>query len=360
MSEDSLLLFQIKSHISRPDSAHNLARAQRKMHEGFRQFRTLIEAAESLTNTTLANLKGIEVPFNIRSFKSIYIICVVDLIQDPGAQPVHFRTTGHNDHEYPIFAVGFEARDLLFLLHQLDTIPDFTTYLSTLVVLETKFPISLEMTFLDLLAYIRLYPEELVEALESGKTPVHLIPGIAENMMDRLSEFEMEKSYLIDDIIDWLHQLVEMPHKQAEAISSKQDFSVNSTQPYWVVASKLANLPRNGRLGLARLIQEKRVDAQIDGYSYGIMVTGDRAFLTYFSASSQTDRIRELGGLCIAFLTEHSFVNDVVGLCFPTSGEWDYLCEAAFLKRDDVSDIDALKSKVREQNLFSPPRVIGN
>lgn len=354
MLDDTLLLFQIKSHQSKPDSPHNLNRAQRKVYEAFRQFRVLIEASESMCNAELTNHLGIAIPFNIKSFKSIYLICVIDFIQDESAQAVHFRTTGYNEHDLPIFCFGFEAEDLYFLLHQCDTIPDFTAFLSSLALLENNAPVSLDMNYLDLLAFTRLYPFELLSILDGAQSCPHLEPGIGVELIKRGAEFEMEESYLVDDIIAWLHSSIGSSFQLPKRKAHIENVKANSAESYWMIAGKLASMPRNKRQLFAGLITRKRTGAIEREFSYGAMEDAKCAYLVHSSVFSRENRVREVGGLCLALLATRPNLDQVIGLAFPPAGQNEGEYEAIVIKREWCEDLSDLKSEVLKHEIFEP------
>ncbi len=358
MVEDTLLVFQVKSHQWKKDSPHNIGRIQKKLLEAWKQFRVFIEAADSLRNAKLKNQRGVEIDFDISSFKAIFLIFVVDVLKPDDVPPIRLRTLGFNCLEVPVFAAGFEAADLQFLLHQCDTVPDFTTYISCLTHLENTVPDSIELSYLEILAFLRLYPEEISALLEKGTKPIHLKKGIDAEYLKRSRAFEMEISYMVDDFIEWLHRSIGTALNLPEGTVKDLVWPENSVQGFWKIANRLANLPRLQRQALARLMYEKRYCAGKWSASWGALISSETAILVYATESERPNRIKELGGLCLSLLSQHENFNAVVGLGFPPHGQREGESDAIFIDRDWAPDLSSFKSDVDKHGIFAPPREI--
>lgn len=354
--EDTLLVFQIKSHISRPDSPHNIDRLSRKMAEGFRQFRVLVEATKGLKNATLKNRHGIEVPFSLDFFSSIFLVCVIHVIQDESEKPIHVRTLGENSEDLPIFTVGLEANDLFFLVHQCDTVPDFTNYIATMLYLEKQAPVSKSFSYLDLLAFIRLYPDELMALIEANIAPKHLNTDSTNELLLRGSEFEFPESYLVDAIIARIHELVDLSPElnPPDALP----IPISHRESYWIIANKLAVLTRESRQTLASMIIAKRHKAHAAGYGYATMIQNGCAYTVHSSSSSPRHVAKELAGVCLATLATNEVANLCVGLAFLPGEDMVETFVAAYYDRNWGPQLDALKEKVQAQGLFEPAQEI--
>lgn len=347
---DTLIAFQVKSHLGRPDSKHDFDRAMRKVYEAYRQFRTLLEASTD-HGLTVTNDRGIEIPFNLSTFNDVSLVAILHYTTDVGSSaPWHLRSVGFRDDTLPITFRAFEANDFFFLSQQFDTIPDFTLFLRLLDVLEEKAAHALELNFADLTAFTRLYWNEIVDLLERGTPPAHLREGIVNELLERAHEFEFEESYVVDLLLEGLHTCTGNKPFFDEAALGQLRFPPRSINTYWHAASFLALTSRLQRQQIGRLLLHKCAMAVSRGYAYGAVMYGRDAILVHSSNSSRTDRARELGGLSIAFLATHK-VDSVFAIGAPAGRPID-THEFAFVKREWLSEVD-LHADPRYRDLFS-------
>lgn len=359
MSGETLIVFQVKSHRAQPDSKHNFERASRKIYEAFRQFRVLLEAVDDNALRSVRSARGVDVPFDLKSFKDIFLVVVLNYLDESNKPPPwHLRTVDFIDDEVPISLRGFEAEDFFFLASQFDTIPDFTTFLRVLDLIETKSPQSLALNFADLTAFVRLYPDELIALVDTGTPPAHLREGIANDLLDRAAEFENAESYTVDEILADLHTGMRNEALFDEAILIRLRFPPSSVQAYWSAASALAATTRIQRQQIALLLKRKRDFAALEGHAYGALIlqTGREAVIVHSSASSRNDRARELGGLSIAFFAVHD-VQEVIAIGAPPGSE---LCnhELTYIRREWLGENGAADGDFRYHLLFGAPQSV--
>ncbi len=352
-----LIVFQVKTHQARPESEHDKSRASRKILEAYRQFRTLLEGISDPKLRSLTNSKGIEVPFDLKSFSEIYLVALLDYVQGDDSHHSSWRPRGFNDHDLPISFNAFEAQDFFFLAHQFDTVRDFTTFLDILNTLEKRAPSVFQSGYPHLVSLYRLYPEEVIDAVEKGIHPPHLSDGIVNEFLQRGSPDE-EASYIFDAILDLLHTSVGSSMASVSKVfSSKLRAPYNSTEAYWRTITHLACTTRWQRQQLAEVVFQKMEAARIHGFAFGLTIFPDekRAILIYCSESSRIDRTRELGGVALAFIASHD-IDSVTGLSMAPIGGIDG-CEFLAIERDWISDLPALQQEVRRNpSLFSAPR----
>jgi hypothetical protein len=350
---DTLLAFQVKSHRGRPDSKHDSDRAMRKVYEAYRQFRAILEASDQ-EGLTVTNDHGIEIPFNLATFSDVSLVAILHYTADDGrTAPWHLRSAGFRDDTLPITFRAFEAKDFFFLSQQFDTIPDFTTFLRVLDVLEEKAGHALRLNFADLTAFTRLYWNEIIELLDNGTAPVHLREGVVNEILKRAHEFEFEESYIVDLLLEGLHTGTGNKPFFDEAVLGQLRFPPRSIDAYWHAASALALTSRLQRQQIGRLILHKCEMAMSRDYAYGAVMDGRSAILVHSSNSSRTDRARELGGLSIAFLATHE-VDSVLAIGV-TAGNPFQDHEFAFIRREWLSKED-LHADPRYRDLFAPSR----
>lgn len=359
MAGDTLIVFQVKSHQGRPHSKHDLERASRKIYEAFRQFRVLLEAADDNSLRSVRSARGVDIPFNLKSFKDIFFVVVLNYLSESNEPPPwHLRTVDFNDDEVPISLRGFEAEDFLFLASQFNTIPDFTTFLRVLDLIETKSPESLALNFADLTAFVRLYPDELIALIDTGTPPPHLREGVADELLVRVEEFANAESYAIDEILADLHTGMRNEALFDEAILKRLRFPPSSVEAYWSAASAIAATTRIQRQQIALLLKRKRNVAASEGHAYGALIlqTGREAVIVHSSASSRNDRARELGGLSIAFFAVHN-VQEVIAIGAPPGAD---SCnhELTFIRREWLGENDATAVDPRYHLLFGAPKSV--
>jgi hypothetical protein len=351
---NTLIAFQVKSHLGRPECEHDFDRAMRKVSAAERQFRSLLEALDDENLTVLTNQRGISVPFDLRSCSDIALVTVLHYVgEDRTSPPWRLRSAGLVDETIPITLRAFEANDFFFLAHQFDTIPDFTMFLRVLDLLDEKTD-SLRLNFADLTAFARLYPDEILELIDHGTQPTHLREGIAGELIPRADDFDFEESYVVDAIIARLHSGIGGDPLFDESLLGKLRFPPGSVDAYWEAATMLALTSRLQRQHIARLLLRKCAAAAREGHAYGAIISqsGKEAYLVHSSDSSRTDRARELGGLSIAFLGTHD-VNSVLAIGAPAGPSLENQ-EITYLRREWLPDA-SVESNPRIQSLFAAP-----
>ncbi len=354
--DDTLIVFQVKSHLARAHSEHDFERASRKIYKAFRQFRSLLEAIKDAELLFVRSSRGFEVPFNLKSFKNVFLVVVIHYLQDNDrALPLHFRTLGFCDENTPISFRAFEFRDFLFITEQFDTIPDFTLFLRLMDFLELKTDVAPTLDFPDLIAFLKMHYEEVIDLLDSGRRPPHLYPGIAKEFLRRIDEFMFHESYLIDDVLDALHTGTRNINDVYKTLRGLR-FPPNSFEAYWHTATSIARTSRMQRQHIARLLCKKREVAVGRGYAFAAIMLedGSEAVLIHSSFSSRVDRVKELGGLALSFLATHP-VDSVLGVAAPPgfgADDHDFIT----IRREWAGDLESVRHQVQEHNLFAAPR----
>jgi hypothetical protein len=352
---DTLLVFQVKSHLARPQSKHDEDRAHRKILNAFRQFRVMIEATSDQGLDSIRNRRGLNVPFNLRSFDKIFFIVVLHYIQEADALPKSFRSMGFNEVAMPLSLRAFEAKDFFFLAHQLDTVPDFTAFLYLLHALELSHPKALGMNLADLLAFLHLYRSEMLDLIDNGAVPAHLRPGIFEDFRPRAQQFEFPESYMIDEILEQFHTAVGADAILDEPLRGLR-VPLNSVEAYWHTANALAGTFRAERQEIASLLIQKRKAAVERGHAYGAVWIENRgeAVIVHSSCSSRRDRMREMGGLALALHAKHDLKSVLVIGAPP--GEYFDNHDVLSLRKEWISDIDSVKADLGAVPIFAEPR----
>ena len=352
---DTLLVFQIKSHLSRPQSKYDEDRAHRKILNAFRQFRVMIEATSDQGLKSIRNTRGLDVPFNLKCFDKIFLIVVLHYIQEDDAPPKSFRSIGFNEVSMPISLRAFEANDFFFLAHQLDTVPDFTTFLYLLHALELWHPEALGMNLADLLAFLHLYRSEMLDLIDNGAVPAHLRPGVFEDFRPRAKQFEFPESYMIDAILEQLHTGVGSNAMLDEPLRGLR-VPFNSVEAYWHTPNALASSCRAERQEIGELLIQKRKAAVEGGHAYGAVWIENRkeAVIVHSSCSSRRDRMREMGGLALALHAKHD-LKSVLVIGAPPGEHFDNH-DVLSLPKEWISNLESLRADLGALPIFAEPR----
>jgi hypothetical protein len=348
---DTLIVFQVKSHISRSDSPFDLDRTQRKVEEGFRQFRAILEATKDADLNELQNSRGITVPFNIRSFKTIFLVVVLNVIRDDDT-PVHCRCGDWSLENIPIVSTALEVRDFHFLARQFDTIPDFTTALGCWALICRHKDVLAHLGLAEFCASLRLYPDEWIIFAEQGKPLPDLGPEVVPKWLSEWKDSDEDESYLVDMMLEQLHSAIGLTLDLPESIQTKLRGAPDAACTYWQVATLLAMFPRRERQVLGQLLLRKREQARKDDFAYAAIRGGVQNVVIHVSHSSHVDRISELGGLCLARLASTE-AETVLGIStgidkFPFGG-----FQFIYLRREWIGDIEGLKRRFADQPVFA-------
>ena len=219
---DTLLTFQVKSKFqskkASAKSSIDLQRVTNTIDEAVIQVRTIKRALMNDWLRGIQTVRGFSIDIDPTDIVEVAGVVILDLVgEETLSKDEQTQLFGSFIVERGLPIHVFLASDFFALSHELDTIADFTRFLKITQELYNEDLIRVPPLTLDLLAFHKMHPEYLEEAIESG-TIVYFEEGIWEayqtHHADAIAERERlnEPSYLIDGIIDYLHSSVDYGH----------------------------------------------------------------------------------------------------------------------------------------------------
>jgi hypothetical protein len=137
--------------------------------------------------TEVQTVKGFDIPFNPSDFKHVIGIVIIDLVGEenfPRVERTRFLTDYLHMHNMPIHILMRDDFDLIS--SEIDTLPDFTKFLSTREQLNNKGLFLLPVPVLDFLAIYKTQPEIIEKAL-SESINLNFGEGLWDEYQERFS-----------------------------------------------------------------------------------------------------------------------------------------------------------------------------
>jgi hypothetical protein len=281
--DNYLLAFQVKTKIEKKSATQktdvDYKRIERVIEKAIDQLKTIKHALSLNRITELTTVRGYTIPFTCASVEKLIGVVIIDLVGEENF-PKTDQTlilngfTVRNDIPTHIFMrYEFEA-----ISSEIDTLPDFVDYLMNREVLYGNNMFLVPPHELDLLSMCKLYPERVQKATES-QANIIVEDGIWEQYQDQFAD-EIKKrnelngpSYMIDQVINWLHSSVGFELNTEVLQHIKHKFQ-GTIEGYLAISIVLAKIPRLQR----RLIGEKmlRCLRQADDIGHGHSLIVDK------------------------------------------------------------------------------------
>jgi len=255
---DTLLAIQVKSRkaelISGELSRSRHSRLTRAIEGAIHQFRALAEALNSSGFEMLPNARGIDVRLERRNLsKVILVVIFVPVVAGAQSNPIRFKFTRSCYPEGDIPVHLFTVEEFQVLLTLLDTMSDLVLHLETRWLLLREKLIPADSDVLDMWAFTTFERKKVREAFETG-TPT-VVAGMHEKHIESLRDLEIseEASYLLDLLIERLHEAIGAKgccsEKLREAVV--QLAPPGSSDAYHLIIPFLVRLNREERSRLA-------------------------------------------------------------------------------------------------------------
>jgi len=358
-----LLAFQVKSKKEHKKVSEKtgveIVRIDRVANDAVEQLKTIKRVIESKWLESLTTVKGFEIPFDSSVYENVIGIVIIDLIGEEvfsKDERTEFIQSYVFKHGMPIHVFMRDEFDVLST--ELDTLPDFISYLEKRKLMIERGLLLLPVSILDFLAFYKTDPDELDRVLDND---IHLLleDRMWENYQSKFSDVikrrnELNKpSYLIDAIIDFLHTSVGFT--LSNDITKELGFTgQGSLESYLATARELASLSRLERRSLGeRLLRCLRcAENQEQSYSMIVKERDASAFLVLSMSGKRSKRRYRLYLLC-AMAYCYLDLKKIIGIATePLSAEYrSYdalgMKDVKFENRDDLVE--------QAKNFFSKP-----
>jgi hypothetical protein len=342
---DVLIAFQVKSKEEKKlggKSSIDYKRITKKVENGIDQLKTIKRALGTNRFSSLKTVKGYAIPFNCAAVKKTIGVVILDLIGEDRIPPEE-RTSIWNGFtvKFGIPIHVFMRQDFEAISNELDTVPDFLKYLEVrekIRLAEKSFMSGEELDFLAL--YKTNWP--VVEDLLNSKvTGMYLDSGLWDSYQknEKLRKSRSEKnhrSYLVDQIIEWLHTSVGYKQIDFNPRDDKSSCDIGSVENYVGIITELASFTRLQRKEIGYLLLEKAKKADSSARSYGLLTfpEEERGIVVLCSNEEKKARIEILYQLCAVAYCKYRLTK-IVGLALNSLKELSRSTDALIL--DGVS-----------------------
>jgi hypothetical protein len=207
---------------------------------------------------------------------------IFDLIGEDNLHPYE-RTAIINGFEirYSIPIHIFKRNEFEIISSEIDTLPDFLHYIETRETLFAKKLFAIPPLELNLLALYKAKPEDIHLAIQETASVI-IDDNYWEWYQDECKDLIRERnsynrlSYLIDDVINWLHSGVDFDLREFGVNQNVLDFMGGeyhgTVQKYLAVATELAKTPRLTRRKLGEKMWECLERAGKKGLAYSVII----------------------------------------------------------------------------------------
>jgi len=329
---DTLLAFQVKSKFqlkkASEKSSVDFQRIENAINEAVDQVKTIKRALKNDWLRGITTVRGFRIDVDPSDITEVAGLVILDLVGEESL-PQEERTQLFGSftvrNGLPIHV--FLASEFFSISSELDTLTDFTRFLKISQELYNENLIEVPPSTLDLLAFHKMYPDSLKEAINT-RTNVFFDEGMWDSYntlhanaiaeRDRLNE----PSYLIDGIIDYLHSSVgyePLPKDHQLAEISGQ----GTVDGYMVLTREIASLSRLERRSLGERLLRCLNLAMERGEAHSALILEEKesAYLVYSKSGDRTERQVQLQKLT-AMLYCHLNLKKVVGIATePMTGE---------------------------------------
>jgi hypothetical protein len=278
--KEYLLVFQVKSkqEFIHPNEKTDIdfRRIANVAEKAVNQLKTIRRVLDNNWLGRIETVKGFDIPFSPDEYEHVIGIVIIDLIGEENFPRVE-RTRFISDYLYkfdmPIHILMRDDFDLMS--SEIDTLPDFVQFLDIREQLIERGLLKTPIPILDFLAFSKTRPEILDEAL-SKDIHLYLEEGIWDAYQDDHSPTIKKRdelnrpSYVIDEIIDFLHTSVGFP--AFEHVEEELGFpKLGGLIGYLTSAREIASLPRLTRRVLGEKYLECMKKAETKDYSFSMI-----------------------------------------------------------------------------------------
>ncbi|MEX2161780.1 MAG: hypothetical protein WD751_07670 [Anaerolineales bacterium] len=333
---------------------HDFSRIIKVVEDGIRQLGTTKRAIDNGWLDQVRSGKGMEISTEGLEKDKFIGIVILDLIgeelfEEGERSRLYGLYLGHKG--YPIHVLTRDDFDSLST--ELDTLPDFIRFLGVVKSLHEAKLLVFPIQCLDLLAIYKMNPELISKAMIDN---VHLSIGddIWREYHQKFNHSIMARnelnknSYLIDEIIDFLHSSVGF-YPVGEALSSHGLKGEGTVEGYLKVAKELAGLTRLERRRLGDKLVDCLQRGEKTGLSYSVVRNEDSSncVLILCSKLERIERAQFLYKLCGAAYC-YLGLSKIVGISTETSGAPLRSYDAMVLEEVEFSNAKELSEQARK------------
>jgi hypothetical protein len=342
---DVLIAFQVKSKEEKRllgKTSVDYGRITKKCEDGIDQLKTIKRALANNRFSNLKTVKGYDIPFHCAAVKKTIGVVILDLIGEERV-PLEERTSIWNGFTVkfgmPIHV--FVRQDFETISNELDTMPDFLKYLEVREKIRSR---EKSILYGEELDFLTLYKTNwpLVEDLLNEKVDcMYVDSGLWESYQkkEQLHKDRSGKnrsSYLVDQIIDYLHTSVGYRQVDFNPHPEKSNAGIGSVENYVGIITELASFSRLQRREIGDLLLEKAKKADSSARSYGLLIfpEEERGIVVLCSNEEKRERIEKLYQLCAMAYCKYR-LKRIVGLALNSLKELSRSTDALIL--DGVS-----------------------
>lgn len=361
--QGNLICFQVKSKrvpatVDKKPAEYQ--RIEKAVFKGITQLATILRALEKNSALKVQNSHGIQLEINSSNVKKLFGIVILDII---GEEDFREDDKIAIERGFTIFknipTHLFLKRDLELISTEIDTLPDFIKYLNIRASLYSNGQIISETQERDLLALYKINPSDVNEAAKN-KILIHIVPGFWDEYQNKYAKEISRRnddnkcSYLIDDIIEYLHKGIESDKKLIADYEDPLPYE-NTLEEYFEVVSELAGFDRLTRRNLAeKFIQKMRKADKKPIGSYFLELQSNIGIVFYSSSRPRDERFIFLK--CLASSAYCKFnLRKVIGISTDNASATSHSFEIISYENIKFDDYDELCTMANK--LFKSPKI---
>lgn len=325
--DDVLLVVQVKTRLDKEPGSEKsdleLERIDRRIEEAVEQFKTIKRAIANFSFSEVETTRGYKIPFDSKNFKKTIGIVILDLVSEDVSRPDETTTIINGfeiRHDMPIHI--FKRNEFEIISTEIDTLPDFVRYIEIREILFSRGLFAIPPLELSLLALYKVKPEDIELAIQDNSLVI--VDDEYWNWYQQDGKELIEKrnlynhpSYLIDDVINWLHTSVGFdPIRYGIDLNPFGLFekeSQGSLQAYLAVATELAKTSRLTRRKLGEKYWECVQRASDKGLAYSLIIDkeSNSGIIILASEKNRTKRSEILYSVSVAGYCLHNLTKIV-------------------------------------------------
>lgn len=358
--KDTVVVFQLKSRevdvIEGEISDAELGRVERAIQKAFSQLKAFPDAVRLNQLTEFENILGHTLPLSMKSISRVHFVVVgAFFADDPEFGPLRIQIPLSVTEPDEVVHY-FDLNDFLYLLIQIDSLPDFFLFLDTRSFLLANGSISNWTSPLDIWMAMQFRRADILDALKNSK-PISIDGCTGDHIEDvqRLEELE-KPSYLIDDFIKILRAGIGITSgRLSESVLFKENLGIPLATPgsldsYQRICPLLASLSRGDRIHLADqiLIRVERLSTQDISFGAVKFQEDDKLVYVFLATNdlSESNRHLALFNLCHA-IAARTGASEAVGLSVLSIEDSVVPCECIYV---DIQDSNPCKKLVDWSN----------
>lgn len=304
----SLLAFQVKSKKETKSAfgknEKDFGRIEGKISDGIDQLKTIKRALNAGHLKTITNGAGINLPFEGDNNTKLIGLVILELFGEEQFGEDE-RTTIYNGYslrnDIPTHIFTREVFDTI--ASEIDTIPDFISYLTARQTFYEKGALSPATHELDFLTLFKTQPE-VIEKVTRGEIDVVVVTDdlwkeYRSQHLDLITgrDSRNRPSFLIDEVIKWLHTSIGYDPGTGDP-TGRSEPTKGTIEKYCGAIFELASIPRILRRMVGEKFLEKLIKADKVGDGYAVVqIASDTGVLVLATSKPRKERARGMYNL---------------------------------------------------------------